>query len=256
MLLAWDNLADEAASLSADSEVPSLPASNAQQSHVAQAWHTAAGVKGAYLLLDLGSALACSVLALLGTNFTGAATVRVRASTLDPNAIANLLLDTGVVAAGAKAGYGGVYKAFTETTARYWRIDIADATVPDNLQVGRLFLGPSWTPSSKQLYDWSVTPNDESRVAKSYGGQAFPDERPQTRILSFVLDYMNEAEMYGNAFALARSQGVVRDVLAIPEIAGAYVSEQAVWGLCRGSEPLINRRALIYRQKFTIEERL
>lgn len=255
MLLAWLNKLDIAASLSAGSELDSLPGANVQQAHLSRKWHTAAGVKSSYLLLDMGASVLCQLLAVLGTNLTSAATLRLRASDADPAATGSLLFDTGVVSAGVKDGYGAAYKSFT-ATARYWRLDLTDNTVPDNLQIGRVFLGPRWQPSENQLWEWSVTPLDESRLDESYGGQVYADVRPQRRVLQFVLDFMDAAEMYGNAFALARAQGIVRDVLAIPEITSAYVSEQSVWGLITASQPLVQRKVRIYQQKFEIKERL
>lgn len=256
MLLAWLNKLDTAAALSAGSELDSLPGANVQQAHLSRKWHTAAGVKSSYLLLDMGASTLCQLLAVLGSNLTSAATLRLRASDADPTATGSLLLDTGVVSAGVKDGYGAAYKSFTATAARYWRLDLTDNAVPDNLQIGRVFLGPRWQPSANQLWDWNVTPLDESRLDESYGGQTYADVRPQRRVLQFVLDFMDEAEMYGNAFALARAQGIVRDVLAIPEITSAYVSEQSVWGLLTASQPLSQRKVRIYQQKFEIKERL
>jgi hypothetical protein len=255
MLIAWQNLADSAA-LSAGSELSTLPGTNVQQPHVSRKWGTAAGVKTSSLTLDMGSAVACAILALLGTNFTSAATLRLRASNTDPTATSSLLLDTGTIAAGVKAGYGAAYKAFASTTARYWRLDVSDTTVSDNLQVGRLVLGPSWQPSINQLYEWNVTASDNSRVTRSYGRQSHVELLPQERILAFTLDFMNESEMYGNAFKLAHDNGQAKDVLVIPDINGAFLSEQAVWGLSDASEALVHRASQIYRQKFTIRERL
>jgi hypothetical protein len=255
--LAWTNRSD-AASLAADSEKADLPGTNVQQPHVSRQWHTAAGVKTGALTLDFGSGLACDVIAVLGTNLTSVGTIRVRASTSDPTATGSLALDTGTLASGCKTGYGQIYKSFASTSARYWRIDLADASVPDNLQVGRAFLGPSWAPTVDHLIgSGSITADDsDSKVSRSYGGQSYPDERPQARVFSFELAAMSEAEMYGNAFAMARAQGVVRDVLAVRDFTGSYLPEQAVWGLLEASTPLINHDVGVYRQKFTIRERL
>lgn len=255
MLIAWDNKAD-AASLSASSELAALPGSNVQQAHVAQKWNTAAGVTSAYLTFDMLGSVSCGLLAVLGTNLTAAATRRLRASDADPTAAAGDLYDSGSAAAGVKAGYGDAYLSFTAVAARYWRLDLADASITTGLQVGRVFLGPKWTTSESHEWGWSVTPLDESKVVESYGGQSFADVRPQRRVLRFGLKFMTEAEMYGNAFALARAQGVVRDVLAIPSVTSAYLSEQAVFGLCEASEPLVQERHRNYQQKFTIRQRL
>lgn len=255
MLIAWDNKAD-GASLTVGSEITTLPGSNVQQEHLSRKWHTAAGVKDSYVVFDLGSSLSCSALAILGTNFTSAATLQLRCSDADPGATGTLLYDSGVVAAGVVSGYGAAYKTFNAVAARYWRLDVADASLPDNLQVGRVFLGPSWTPSAGQLYDWGVTPDDPSPVAKSKGGQSYPEVLPKVRYLDFGLDFMSEAEMYGNAFAMARAQGAVSDVLVIPSVTSTYLSQQAVWGLIKKLQALKNRITSVYTQKFTIEERL
>jgi hypothetical protein len=256
MLIGWINRADEAL-LSASSELATMPGANVQQPHVAQAWHTAAGVRDAYLLLDMGAAVACQLLGLMGTNLTATATVRVRASLTDPAALASLAYDSGVLAAKSKSGYGQTYHDLASTSARYWRIDIADAAVADNLQIGRLFLGPRWQPSSNQEYGWQVTPLDDSTVDESYGGQDYPNIRARRRQLQFQLNWMDEAEMYGNAFAAARAVGVVGDVLAVHNsIGGAYLVEQSVFGRLQAMEPLVHQNARIFRQKFTVREAL
>lgn len=256
MLLGWINRAD-AALLTTNSELSTLPASNVQQAHVAQKWHTAAGVKSAYIVFDMGSSVACQLLGILGANLTASATVRLRASVTDPAATGSLALDTGSLAATAKTGYGQSYHDFTNTTARYWRLDLADATVADNLQIGRVFLGPRWAPSSNQEYGWSVQVRDPSQVDRGYGGQKYANTKPQMRLLQFSLSFMTEAEMYANAFALARAAGVVGDVLAVHNtLGGAYIAEQSVWGALLDVQPLVHENYGIFRQKITIEETL
>lgn len=253
MLIAWRNLADEA-SLSASSELPELPGSNVQQPHVSRKWSTDEA-DSAYLLLDMGEAVSCALLALLGTNLTPAATVRLRGSLTDSSATGSLELDTGTLAAGAKAEYGNVFKSFTSTSARYWRLDVADASL-EALLVGRLFLGPKWEPSVNMQIGWHLASEDPSVNRKSYGGQLYSDVRPQQRVLEFTLDFLEEAEMYTNAMALARAQGITGDVLVIPDISGTYLSEQAVYGPCRAAQPIVERDLGIFRQKYIIEERL
>jgi hypothetical protein len=255
MLLLWDNKAD-AATVTAGSQIGTLPGANVQQPHLSRQWQTAAGVKSSNLIFDMLASVSCSMLAVLGTNLTPAATMRLRASDLDPTVVANLLLDTGTVAAGVKAGYGAIYKQVALTAARYWRLDLTDNSVPDNLRVGRVVLGPSWTHAKALIYGWGVTPHDPSTVEESYGGQSYPDVRPQKRVLDFALDFLSESEIYDNAFALARAAGVVKDVLAIPRETGAYVSEQAVWGLIQGAKPIVHHASQLFRQQFTVKERL
>jgi hypothetical protein len=255
MIIAWDNVADDA-TLTTDSELATLPASNVQNPHVVKRWHTAAGVKSAYLIFDMATSTACAVAAVLGTNLTATATIQIRASDSDATVTSSLLYDSGSVSAGVVSGYGAIYKSFDSATARYWRIDLADTAVDSNLQVGRVFLGPKWTPTVAQQLPWSVMSLDPSQRTRTKGGQVHVDELPQMRIVQFTLDYMTEAEMFGNAFALARANGLARDVLAVSEPDGSYLSQQAIFGLLQASEPLVNERLSLWRQKFTIEERL
>lgn len=256
MRLGWNNQSD-AALISAGSQVTTLPVSNVQQVHLSRKWHTLAGVHASYLLLDMLAAASCSLLGVLGSNLTATATFRLRASNTDVTAATGDLLDTGTISAGVKTGYGAIYYPFNAVAARYWRLDLTDTSLPDNLQVGRLFLGPSWQPSINQEYGWSVTALDDSDVVESYGLQIYVDEKPQRRQLQFSLAFMDQPEMYGNAFALARAAGRIRDVLAVQDsLDGVYLSEQSVFGLITEVQPLIHETSNTFRQKFTIKERL
>lgn len=256
MLLGWLNRADDAL-ISTDSELDALPASNVQHAHVARAWHTVAGIRTAYLIFDMVTATACQLLGVMGSNLTASATLRVRASNSDATVTSSLQLDTGTLTSTAKTGYGQSYHDFTSATARYWRIDFADSTVAENLQIGRVFLGPRWAPSVNQEFGWSTRAQDSSVVQKSYGGQKFSEVRPQQRVLKFGLSFMDEAEMYGNAFALARELGVVGDVLAVHDtLGGAYIAEQSVFGSLVDVQDLVHENYGIFRNKFTIEETL
>jgi hypothetical protein len=255
MILAWNNLAD-AATVSADSEEPTLPVTNVQQPHVARKWHTLTAVNAARAIFDMGASVSCSLLAIRGTNLTPDATLRLRASDADPSALATLLYDSGTIGAGVKAGFGNAFKSFTPVTARYWGLDLEDATVPDNLQIGRVFIGPSWTAEINQELGWAVTVIDPSLVVESTGGQEYADERPRRRQLQFTLNWLTKAEAYDNALALAMTNGRVRDVIAINDIADTYLSEQAVGGLIRADEPIFHRLTQVWAQKYTITERL
>lgn len=255
MLIAWSNLADDAV-VSATSEQSSAPGANVQNAHVSKKWIAVEGVNSASLIVDMRASVACAILAVLGSNMTGAATLRLRASDSDSTGVTGELYDSTLITAGAKAGYGAAYLSFVSAAARYWRLDLADASLT-TLQVGRVFLGPKWTPAVNHSFGWSVTPQDESKITRSYGGQSFADVRPQRRIIQFTLSWNSEAEMYGNAFAMERANGIVKDVLAVNDIAAAgYLSEQSVFGLCSASEPLVNENYGIFRQNFQIEERL
>jgi hypothetical protein len=255
MILAWDNKADGATIISVGSEIATLPGVNVQTEHLSQRWYTAAAVNSSFLIFDFGVAVSLSMLGIFGTNLTPTATYRLRASA-NPDGVTAAVYDSGSVSAGVKAGYGNVVKPFAATTAaRYARLDIADATLTQ-LQIGRVFLGPSWSHSKALIYGWGVTPADQSPVMKSRGGQSFPDIRPKFRVLDFKLDFLTEAELFDNAFAMARDRGIVKSLLVVPLESSSYISEQSVWGLMQAYEPVIHRASQIFTHKFRIEERL
>jgi len=255
MLIAWNNLGD-AGTVTADSTFTGFPASNVQNAHLTIQHRTAAAVKTVNLIFDLGSSKTCGCVAVLGGNYTASATIQVRSSDADPTVAASLELNTGSLSAGSTANYPQIYKTFTPTNSRYWRLTIADSSVASNVWTGRVFLGPYWTPTYGQSYDWSITSVDPSRWAKSIGGQTHLDVRNKARVLQFSLDWNNEAQMFDNAFELARANGRVKDVLVIPNTAGSYIQQQAIWGLVQASEPIVHANVNIFRQKFSVEERL
>lgn len=255
MILAWTNRADTGI-VSASSEISTLPGSNVQNKHLSKKWQTAAAVKSASLVIDLGSSLACALLGVFGTNLTSAATVRLRGSDSDSTGVTGEKYDSTLIASGVSTGIGDLYLSFTSAAARYWRVDLADASVSDNLQIGRVFLGPKWTLLKNQLFGWSMTAKDPSNVKKSKGGQTHAEVLPQTRILQFTLAFQSEAQMYGNGFVMARAQGIVKDIVALNDLSATYPTEQSVFGLVDSSQPIINDNYGIFRQQFTVEQRL
>lgn len=262
MILAWDNKADDA-TVSASSALSALPAANVQNEHVSKVWSTSSGVTSASLIFDMLSSVACSLLAIMGTNLSAAGTWRLRGSDSDSTGQTGEKYDTSVGSPSANSAanvnplYGSAHLSFTEATARYWRLDLVDASLTDGIEVGRVFLGPKWSPTYAQGFGWSMMTEDPSKKSRSYGGQSYADVKPQRLVIEFTLEFMSEAEMYGNAFAMSRAAGVVGDVLAVNDSASsAYQSEQRVFGQCAASEPVTNYERSVYRQKFRVEERL
>lgn len=255
MRLAWLNRVDDA-SLTADQQIATLPATNVRHPFFSKRWHTPAGVAAAYLVLDLGAALACDVWAVVGTNLTAAATVRLRASDADPNVAGSLLYDSTVLASKFTDAYPAAYGVVSPSTAaRYWRFDLADASL-DHLEVGRVWLGPAWTPSQNHLYGWSKTWLDESVITPTRSGQDYADLGGRRRRIDFAIDLSSAAEMSVNAFECSRYAGLTRDVLAILDPDAATIHEDSILGTLERAEPLVQERLRVNRMRFTIKERI
>jgi len=255
MRLAWVNQID-GATLSAGSQIGTLPATNVQHPHLSKKWHTAAGVDTSHVLADLLAEKAIDVLAVLGTNLTSSATMRLRADNADATAQTGAIYDSGNIAAGVVDNYPAFYHLLpVQKTARYWRLDIADAVVPDNLQIGRIFLGPAW--ACDREYGWGITWQDASVIARSRGGQKWIDEGARARLLQFSLNYQSKADMMDNVFESARRNGLTKELLALLTDGDAYTSRQSVFGLMTlVGEPIIQENARIFRARYQIEESL
>ena len=261
MKLAHNNLFDAGTITEVGSEIATLPVTNLQNVHISTKWHTEAGgspvANNSHLVIDMGSSVAIGLVAFLGGNLTASATIEVQASDANTDGDPGELLDTGAVAAGVDVNYGNIYYLLSaEITARYWRITISDSGLADNIQIGRCFMGPVWTPSRGVPFGWGTAYQDLSIRSKSRGGQTFIDVGARPRLANFRLNFMGEDEMYNNAFEISRANGLNKDVLYIPDHTNSHVSKQAVFGLITQAMPIINPQSGIYSQLYQVEERL
>lgn len=255
MKIAWVNHFDTA-SIEAGTNVPNLAPQHLKEPQLGIKWFTTTGSNSDYILSDFGSAKEVRCVAVLGTNFTSAATIRVRGSNTDNTAQDGGIVDTGVVSSVTKTNYGSIYYTLdADYTARYWRVDLADSTV-NNLRVGRLFIGPAWTPTKSMLFGWSIAHNDASRRTRSLGGALYVDESFRTRTLDFTLSFLSQTEMYTNPFEMMRANGLAHDILVIPEESGAFIPEMSIWGTLASAFPLIHQTYQVYRQRYRVEERI
>ncbi|MBW8034227.1 MAG: hypothetical protein FVQ79_00740 [Planctomycetes bacterium] len=258
MKIGWLNKFDNAA-LTVGSEISTLPVTNLQHVHLSKKWRTATGVKSSYFVADMGASIDIDVVALLGTNLTPAATILIRASDANPSGVPGELLDTGVVGANVITNYPAVYYELSATiTARYWRIDIADASVVDNLHLGRCFMGPLWQPGNNRLWGWSNIWADPSSVTESKGGQEYVDQGPRRRVLQFALSFMTEAEGYDNPFEIARENGAAKEILVLFESSAGNTNKKNILGKIKRAEglSLTQAEAKIFRNRYFIQETL
>jgi hypothetical protein len=224
--------------------------------HLSKKWHTVAGVKSSYVVLDLGAQYPIDLLAVLGTNLTPTATLRLRGSNSDPTGVTGEIYDSTTIAAGVITDYPAAYlKLPTEKTARYWRLDLTDNSVASNLQIGRVFLGPGWTCDRE--YGWSIAWQDATRVAKARGGQRWTDAGPRARSLGFSINYLSKTDMMANVFELARRNGLTKDVLTYIDDGDGFIAQQSVFGAAvMVGEPITQDRPRCFRARYQIEEAL
>jgi hypothetical protein len=213
----------DTATLAADSEVSTLPASNLQNMQPKRKWRTAGLTP--YLTLDFGTAgLACNGLALIGHNLTAAATLRVRAKATSDVTVSPTV-DTGAVSAWPATGkpaepYWPQYLSWVAwsnaSALRYWRVDIADGGNTDGyLQAGRLMLCRYWQPTVN--FDLAGTPLGFDQVdvqTRTDYGEIFTDRRSRSaaRRFSLQISAADRREVMDGIAEIQRLRGMWGDV--------------------------------------------
>lgn len=260
IVIATPALSDEA-TITAGSEAGALQASNLQTIQVADPWR-ASDLNNAYLVVDLGSAQAINLVALIANNASSSATWRIRGATSEANLTASPGYDSGSLSMLAKAGLAdwsttdAVLWLSSAQSYRWWRIDVSDASNADGyFQAGRLYISAAWQPSVNLNYGWQMGFVDFSLRPRSAGGQVVPLERSRARYLVLSLDFQSEADLYDNAFEIDRTRGHSKDIFVLRDPDSAsYRQEQSIYGLQEELAPIINPRVNMFSKRFRIEE--
>lgn len=171
----------DSATITASSEVASLPASNVAQLWRSKPWRST-GCASEWIKFDFGAAAAVRALALVGHNFTSGATLKIQANATDvwtaPSIDVTLTYHADNV----------VYLWSSDQSYRYWRITIVDASNPDGfIEVGRVFLGQTATPE-RNFTRWAKEPVDPTVITRSYDGAESFDCREPYDLLTFEFD--------------------------------------------------------------------
>ena len=182
--------------------------------------------------IDNGSAKLTRAVALIGTNLSQAALVKVSwGTTLGGAEVAT----SGWVSAFAvPVAYGGiewpasgslgaefiVYVATTPAaSARYIRVEIDDTANADGyVQIGRLWVGDGFEPTYNAVYGMERGWDDFSTLDTNVAGSLAAHKRRPRRTTKFALELMSVAEGH-TLTELMRRQGLVDEVLYLPDLA-------------------------------------
>jgi hypothetical protein len=215
----------DAATLSASSAVASLPVTNLQTIQPAQVWRSA---DNAPQTIDVAfpSAVAANALALVATNVSGAALVRIRAAVLLSDVEASPALDTGWQPLFPPTGRPiepdwpstiGLRRWTNDTAYRFWRVEIADGLgAVSYIEAGRLVLGRAWQPT--QNLDLGGTPFGfapaDVQLASTFG-RTFTNRRSISppRLFEISVFALNKREAFDGIFELQRLRGLWGDVV-------------------------------------------
>ena len=215
--------AGDAATVTASSEVSTLPATFVQSQEPTKKWRTD-GCAAEYIVFTFEAGVVTNYVAVIGHNLTSAATIRVRLADTLGDLTAAPAEDTGAVSAWPSSGKHSdedwahelsLVSIDNAAAYLYARIDFADAANPDGyIDVGRIALGRAWQPTVNVDLDPAISfvPIDVQEV-NSYG-QTFTDPRPYAQ-RQFDLSFSggDQDEVHDYAMELSRLRGQAGDVI-------------------------------------------
>ena len=251
--IGYDNVVERSATvLAVDAELSTLPITNIAHAHVAKVWRS--GGTTAAIDIDAGSSVAADFVALFGYNGTASATFRIRAS--DTAFATGDLLDSTVLSPGdlSDPHDSHLYVFGSTITARYWRIDLVDATL-QTLECGIVFLAPMVQPARNAAWPFQVQRKDLSLNRRTVGGQVLTYELPQIREATVNWGALTEAELYSSFLdTLDKTAGVAKNVVFVPDSAHTYLHEIMFIGRLSKIGPALYQTLNLYSHDYVITE--
>lgn len=230
----------DASTLTGGSWTSGLPLNNLKTKILGQVARTTnALAASSTFVMDLGDAKKIQVVSVVNHNVSLAGKIRIRAS--DTN-FGTVVYDSGEIDVWPSvyntidlewedsAYWSGQYTAeeitgYTPTTvhlttvpvvARYWKVDIIDTTnAVGYIQIGRVFIGPTWTPERDAEVGLSVAWETNTQVQKALNGTKYFQRRNPYRVTRFTLNVLGTDEAMSYAFEIDRRIGIDGEVLWI-----------------------------------------
>lgn len=241
------------ATLTAAGEASGMPVANLAIEHRWQKWRSLATTT--WFGADLGDSKSLQAFALTGTNWSDAATVRLR---LSASAVGDGdVLDTGTIAAGVDSrARQWIYVLDAALAARYMRLDIADDGNSDGfVEAGIGWAGPALVTSHYQNYGSGPKLNDLSTGSSGLGGATFIDAKPNVRVRGFTIAGLSEDEAFDSILPML-DVGSVYNVLYVPRPGHARQNVEAIVGLVQRDKPVVEETHGRWAVTGEIRERL
>jgi hypothetical protein len=242
-----DNLADRAASITANNEAGALVVENVQTDDKTEV-HRTTGTTAIYAL-TWSTAQTLNMAALAFTNLTADATIKAEVFTLDTDVVP--ALDTGAVTAcgyspfvpgGEALGvnlfpygsftYGRVY--FAATAGKKLVITVEDPTNPAGyIEVGRLITGSYWSPTTNATGEPQLPLKSNTAHKRDDAGNLRTELRPHSRSLRIDLSHITTAADRNKVYDLLRGNGMYWPVFVslFPDHSDAALEQQhQLWG--------------------------
>jgi hypothetical protein len=244
--------------LAAGNNPGATPASNLALMQPGDMWQSS-NLTSLYFEVDLGSAQAINLVALLFTNLTAAATWQVRGATSQANLTAAPGYNSGAISfraetASAETRLHGYLFLSTAQNYRYWRVDLTDAANPATfVNAGRLVISSAWQSSRFQRKGEAITVTDTSKITRMTGGQAIPTPYPVLMGRDFTIPYLTEDEMYAQVYELARLRGTSKEALVIMDPAATtHQQKKMIYGLFASGVQISRPELKLFEQRFVV----
>lgn len=105
----------------------------------------------------------------------------------------------------------------TAKYARYWLIEFDDTTNSTGyIQIGRMFISQGWQPTTNMSYSGaSIAWETKTDVKEAIGGAEYFDRRTPYRVQRLTLNYLEQDEIFTQAFEIQRQGGIDQELLWI-----------------------------------------
>ena len=217
-----------AGALTASSDTPNLRVANLKHPALyPQIWRSTA--QPSWVQCDFGASKTIGAVALLGTNLTPVATMRIRLSAAAD--MSSPTYDTGAEAdARIDARYRHLIHVMPAPAAgRYLRIDLTDASLGYQ-EAGRLVAMTAFRPSRnfKMGYRWAWL--DSTQIDVSETGQMWIEAGVTRRELRFQLHALTDAEAMDGQFVDIATTGRRQDMLVVLDPGLAKPALMSIFG--------------------------
>jgi len=241
------------ATVTAASAAATMPATNLDKPQPTDIWRSTS-LTSQYIEIDLGSAKAVSIVALMFTNLTSAATWRVQAGST--TGVSDYDSGTATAWAGATENVDRPHALLDLTggaqTYRYWKITLTDAANPDTyFEAGRVILANAFQPTRNYALGAGRGFKDLTERADAFGGQLLFETKAKRPVISFEANWLTETEMEANVLEIQRTiEGPVLAMLT-PETT-TYRMGRMYYGLL-SMDPVVLAAHNIFSTRFTVE---
>jgi len=188
------------------------PAANVQHPFKTKTYRST-GVTDEWLKWNLGSAQSVTMIAIVNTNLTAAATVYFcgHASDLGNTTAAwhgTATVDETITIPAA----GMAIKYFTGASKQWWFLGVAPAGAGTYIEIGRVFFGAYYEPAQNFAQSYGHSKIDLSSSGISIGGQTHTDVRSQFNELSLPFPLISKTQKE-ELLAMFAAVGLYRDII-------------------------------------------